>query len=410
MAGANSYMLQTILTVTVLLLSAMIVGNICKRLGIASVVGELLAGVLLAPTLFGGIFIFNQQLVDLNDNIHMLAQAGIILLIFLAGVETSFKKFIDSGLLATAVAIGGVVCSFVTAFTICALWGTGLDESLMICVATTATSVSVTYRTLSDMNATSSPEGIIMISSSVIDDVLGLITLAVVLNFVSSSSTGLAGAGITTLKAIGMWVLLMLVGIFIIARLFDLTTKTLKTSAHKEVLAFSTCFAFAWLAGLAGLSPIVGAFIAGMAASGTRLRESALRMASIMSTVLAVLFFTSTGAQADLTGITLASVAFAATLSVAAVAGKVLGCGLPVLAIRRSLREATLVGIGMVPRVEVGLIIAGIGLSMGILGASSYSAIILMAISTTVVAPILLKAAYGFFSKGKVTPGEPGHL
>jgi Kef-type K+ transport system membrane component KefB len=401
-----------LLTISILVIGAVLGGMLCRRIGVAAVVGELLAGVLLAPTLLGGIIILGLHPVVLNDGVKMLAQAGIILLIFLAGVETSFKKFIGSGMLATLVAVGGVVMSFAITYALCMLVGLGFKETLMISAAATATSVSITFRTLKDLGVSHTDEGIILISAAVIDDVLGLITMAIVLGVVGSSYLDLTSVGLTAAKAIGVWLAMLIVGVFLLAKLLDLASPALKRYAAAVAAAFAVCFAFSWVADQAGLSPIVGAFVAGMTMAETRIRDLTTKMASDMSAVLAMIFFAVTGAQASLNSVTVESLIFAFALTLVCVAGKVAGCGLPVLAVRRSLKEAAVVGIGMIPRVEVGLIIATMGLGMGLLSKNSYSALIIMAIVTTVITPLALKVVYGTASekeKRAKPPRAAGH-
>jgi Kef-type K+ transport system membrane component KefB len=408
MTGSESDVLQALLTVSVLLSGAMIGGMLCRRIGVAAVVGELIAGVLLAPTLLGGIALLGLRPVVLNSGVLMLAQAGIILLIFLAGLETSFKKFIGSGALAALVATGGAVMSFVITYALCVLWGLGQKEVLIISAAATATSVSITFRTLKDLGVSQTDEGIILISAAVIDDVLGLITMAIVLGIVGTSRMDMVSVGVIAVKAIGVWLAMLIIGVFLLAKLIDLASPTLKHYASAIIAAFAVCFTFSWIAGQTGLSPIVGSFVAGMALAETRIRGLSTEMAGEMSAVLAVIFFAVTGAQASLNSVTFESLVFAFALVLACIAGKVLGCGLPVLIVRRSLKEAVIVGIGMVPRVEVGLIIASMGLAMGLLSKDSYSALIVMAIVTTVLTPLALKAAYRQFRQkpGPVPVGE----
>jgi Kef-type K+ transport system membrane component KefB len=376
---------------------AMLGGIICRRIGVAPVVGEILAGVMLAPTLFGGMVLAGLHPVVLNNEMKVLANAGIILLIFLAGLETSFKRFISSGVLATLVAVGGMAVSFIATYALCTLWGIGSEETLIISAATTATSISITFRTLKDLNVSQTEEGIILISSAVIDDVLGMITLGIVLGIIIGTHTDIATIGVTAAKDIGIWCAMLVTGIFLMAKIIDRVAPALKKYASSKVLAFVACFAFAWTADFAGLSPIIGSFIAGMSIAETRIKDTAIKMATDMSSVLAVLFFAFIGAQVSLSSISIGHLIFSVLLVLACIAGKVAGSGIPVLLVRKSLKEAVITGIGMIPRVEVALVIASIGFARGILSRNYYSALIIMVIVTTLLTPIALKSAYRIF-------------
>ena len=189
----NSYILVTLLSLFLLLIAAKVGGELAKKFGIAPVVGELLAGVLLAPTLLGGLYLFGTQLIVVNDAVEMFAELGAIMLLFLVGLETQFASFKKSGFLATIVATGGVIVPFVLGFGLTVAWGFPYKEALLVGAALTATSIAITVKVLKDIGKCNTSESGILIAAAVIDDVLGLIVLAIVLGLVSGSGLDLVG-------------------------------------------------------------------------------------------------------------------------------------------------------------------------------------------------------------------------
>ena len=410
MAGSE-LILQTLLTLCLLLFAAKVGGELARRLGMAAVVGELLAGLVMAPTLLGGLHLFGQQLVIVSDEVTMFAELGAILLLFLIGLETRFADFTRSGLISTCVATGGVVVPFALGFGLVIAWGHTWQEALLIGAALTATSIAITVKTLKDIGRFHSRESNVLVSAAVIDDVLGLIVLAVVLGLVSGGINPV-DITFTVLKAVGLWLALTLFGVFVIARIINYLCPCIDCSMAKghslsiphhclircdgaqQASAVALCFAFAYAAGAAGLAPILGAFAAGMSIAETRIHIAIQDVTEKINFIFAPLFFVITGALVDLTGLTANALGFALALTALAMAGKVIGCGLPVFFFTRDWKESLIVGIGMMSRGEVGLIIAGIGVASGIFTAEIFSGAVLMVILTTIITPILLKEAY----------------
>lgn len=413
----NAYILVTLLTLFLLLIAAKVGGELAKRFGIAPVVGELLAGVLLAPTLLGGLYLFGTQLIVVNDAVEMFAELGAIMLLFLVGLETQFASFKKSGFLATIVATGGVVVPFALGFGLTVAWGFSYKEALLVGAALTATSIAITVKVLKDIGKCNTNESGILIAAAVIDDVLGLIVLAIVLGLVSGNGLDLVDIGIIAVKSVGFWLAMTLFGVYVVARVIDYLCPRpecrmhldesgihyvtmpgphckLKCNGTQEASALAICFGFAFVAGVAGLAPILGAFAAGMSIASTKIMHTIQDMTEKINFLLAPLFFVVTGTYVDLTGLNASSLLFAALLIVLAMVGKIIGCGLPVLILHKDWRQATLVGIGMMSRGEVGLIIAGIGAASGLFSTEVFSAVVLMVVVTTVVTPIALSGAY----------------
>lgn len=415
MAGSE-LILETLLTLCLLLFAAKVGGEIARKLGLAAIVGELLAGVIMAPTLIGGFHLFGMQLITLNDGVSTFAELGAVLLLFLVGLETRFADFKRSGLISTCVATGGVIVPFVLGFGLVSLWGYSWQEALLVAAALTATSIAITVKTLKDINRFHSRESNVLISAAVIDDVLGLIVLAIVLGLVNGGGLDIAGIGMTAVKSIAIWLALTLLGVFVLAKVINFLCPCLecepprdihgnplpmphhhcaiKCHGTQEASAVAMCFGFAFLAGVAGLAPILGAFAAGMSIAETRVLHTIHEVTEKIDFIMAPLFFVVIGALVDLTGLTLNALLFAGTLIVLAMAGKIIGCGLPVYFFTRDWKESVVVGVGMMSRGEVGLIIAGIGATSGLFTRDVFSAVVLMVIVTTIVTPIALREAY----------------
>jgi Kef-type K+ transport system membrane component KefB len=418
MAGEESIIYETLLTLCLLLFAAKVGGEIARKFGIAAVVGELMAGVILAPTLIGGYHIFGLQMVVVNEPVRMFAEVGAIMLLFLVGLETRFADFRKSGLLATMVALGGVFVPFVLGYGLVIAWGYPSNEALLVGAALTATSIAITVKVLKDIGRCQTRESGILIGAAVIDDVLGLIVLAIVLGLLKGGSLDIIGISIIAAQSIGLWLALTLFGVFVVARVIDwlcprtvcyYITETsnivrhpespgrhcvLKCDGAQEASVIAMCFGFAYVAGVAGLAPILGAFAAGMSVAETKILHTVQEVTEKVNFLMAPLFFVVIGTYVDLTGVSVNSLIFASVLIVLAMLGKIVGCSLPILLMTKNKNDAIIVGLGMMSRGEVGLIIAGIGATSGVFSGEVFSAVVLMVVVTTVLTPIALTEAY----------------
>jgi Kef-type K+ transport system membrane component KefB len=388
------------LLLAAMLIAAKLLGEMAERVGQPAVLGELVAGVLLGGSVLGIVPTEGGG----ADIIYVLAELGVVLLLFEIGLETDLREMFRVGTASLAVAAVGVVLPFVLGF---AYWAyvphaatggtTELTTAAIFVGATlTATSVGITARVLSDLGQMNTQEARIIIGAAVIDDVLGLVILTVVTGI--AAGTSLAALGILRVLAIavGFLVVAVLVGRFAAPRLFDLVVRM---RVRYVLLVFAVAFALALsaTAALAGSALILGAFAAGIILSGTNQFDTIEREIRPVASIFTPIFFVSVGASVNLrlldptregaSGL----LGVAAVLTVLAIIGKIAaGWAAPWVKFRR-----LVVGVGMVPRGEVGLIFADIGRRSGILNEAVFGAILLMIMATTFVAPPGLKLLFG---------------
>jgi Kef-type K+ transport system membrane component KefB len=371
---------QFLLLLAVILVAAKVLGELAEHIGQPAVIGELLAGVLLGPSVIG--------FVDPTlPSLHLLAEIGVVLLLFGIGLETDLKRLLSVGGAAFAVAVVGVLLPFALGFWVSR--GLGLDvlPSVVAGAALTATSVGITARVFSDLGRLQSVEGQIVLGAAVIDDVIGLIILAVVSDLVAGTAPSVLGVLRTTGVAFGFLAVAVLGGRFVIPPLFALIARTGKEHTLAS-MALALAFLLAVLASEVGSALIVGAFAAGLVLAPTEHAHTIERGIVRLANVFVPIFFVAVGAAVDVRSFGSRDVVVVGVaLTVVAIAGKLAAGYVPVW-IRA---HKTLIGVGMIPRGEVGLIFAQMGLTAGVLNAGTYSALMLMVLVTTFIAPPLLR-------------------
>jgi Kef-type K+ transport system membrane component KefB len=400
-AASGAEQSHILLALAFVLAGARLLGALAERLGQPAVLGELLLGVLLGNlALFGG-----PDLVALEESetFAVLAELGAILLLFDVGLESTPKEMLAVGLPATVVAVLGVVTPMALGYGVDRLVNPG--ESWMahafVGAMLAATSVGITARVLQDAHAIKRPSARIILGAAVIDDVLGLVVLAIVSGVIQAAAGGVAlGAGdiaLIVLKALAFLFLAVAIGSAVSPRLFK-QALAIPSTGLVQALSLSLCFGLAWLAAKAGLAPIVGAFAAGLVLEdvhfeghvrrGDRPLHESLRP---LTALLVPVFFVRMGILVDLGNFVQPGVlGFALLLTVAAMIGKwVCGLGVP-----RGVSRAT-VALGMMPRGEVGLIFAGIGAQLllegkPVVGGPTYAAAVFMVVATTMATPPFL--------------------
>jgi Kef-type K+ transport system membrane component KefB len=392
-----------VLALAVILAAAKLAGHVAVRIGQPAVLGELLAGVALGSLDLLGIGWFHA--IESDAAIDILARLGVIILLFEVGLESTVRDMVKVGLPSLMVAVLGVVSPFALGWAVGALFLP--DKSMYVHAflgaTLTATSVGITARVLRDLNRSQSPEARIILGAAVIDDVLGLIILAAVAGIIAAADVGaalsVAEIGLVVFKAVGFLVGALTLGLLLSPRLFRVSSRL---SGHGLLLttALVFCFALSYLASVTGLAPIVGAYAAGLILEDLHFRDFTNRgergleeLVQPISTVLVPVFFVTMGMRVDLSAFAQFGVlGLAAVLTAAAIVGKQL-CALGTLG--RPVDRLS-IGIGMIPRGEVGLIFANIGLGLTVAGeriidSATFSAVVIMVIVTTMVTPSALK-------------------
>lgn len=395
---------KAIINISLLIFAAKILSGLFARVRLPEVLGELTAGIILGPYALGGIIILGEPLMDLNEYVQVFAEVGAILLLFIAGLEVSFGQFKAVGAKSSVVGVFGVIVPFLLGIYLLQFLGFDWNVNLLIAATLTATSIAITVRTLEDIGKLNSEEGSIMINSAVIDDVLSLVVLAVILSIVTSGVVPLPSEIAWILfRTLAFWLLLMAVVLTIAPRLITRAERW-KARGTVEVVATATCFGSAVAATAIGLSPIVGAFAAGMAIASSRMLARVRDYIEKLSILFSPIFFAYIGAQFNIKALSFESLWLILTLVVIAVISKLIGCGLPAMIALRNIKGGFRIGVGMISRGEVGLIIAGIGVTSGILTQNVYGAVVAMVIFTTIVTPIALRWAY---TEKKHEPRDP---
>ena len=387
------------LALAAILVAAKLLGELAERVGQPAVLGELVAGVLLGGSVLR---VVPSEGVS-GELIHVLAQLGVVLLLFEIGLETDLREMSRVGTASLAVAVVGVIVPFGLAYL---YWAyvphpaagqAHLTTTAIFVGATlTATSVGITARVLSDLGRLNTPEARIIIGAAVIDDVLGLVILSVVSGVAAGAAVSLLGIVRTLAVAIGFLVVAVIVGRYLVPKLFDVVVRM---RVRYVLLVFAVAFALGLsaLAALAGSALIVGAFAAGIILSGTNQFDTIEHEIRPVAAVFTPIFFVSVGASVNLRLLDPTSMSSRGTLLVAAVltaiaiVGKLAaGWAAPWSRFRR-----LVVGVGMVPRGEVGLIFADVGRRSGVFSDEVFGAVLLMVMVTTFVAPPGLKALFG---------------
>jgi Kef-type K+ transport system membrane component KefB len=363
-----------------ILLGAKLFGEIAERIGQPAVLGELAAGVVLGPSLFG--------LVDPNSEIiHLLAEVGVVVLLFSIGLETQLKKLIQVGGTSLMVAVTGVALPFAGGFIVSRLLGLTHPQAIVMGAALTATSVGITARVLGDLGRLNHRDGQVILGAAVIDDVIGLVILAVVSDLVAGATVTFTSILAKTAIAFGFLIVAVLVG----GRLAGPVLHAAHRSTRIDVLAaiaLAGAFLLALAAEWAGSAPIVGAFAAGLIIAGTPYVSRVEVHVRALGSFFVPIFFVFVGAAINLRSFTQTdTLIVGGLLLLVAIIGKV-AAGFAPWWYRGS---KLVVGVGMVPRGEVGLIFAQLGLALAVLTDGLFSALALVVFVTTFVAPPLLK-------------------
>lgn len=370
-----------LLDLLLLLGAAKIAAEIAERIKVPAVLAEILAGVVLGPSVLG--------VVGHGEVLAFLGELGVVLLLLEVGLEMDLGELAAVGKASLLVAFAGVALPFAGGFAVASMLGQDLHPAIFVGAALTATSVGITARVFGDLRALATIEARTVLGAAVADDVLGLVILTVVVRIVSTGSVSLLSIAGIVAAAVGFLILSGGIGVRVAPGLFELVDTRARSAGVLVVAALVFTLGFAQLATVARLAPIIGAFVAGLSLGKARQAERIRRELSPLAHVLVPVFFVSIGIDVDLQQLIKPSVlGLAAGLLAVASIGKIAAA----LAAVGSPGDRWLIGLGMLPRGEVGLIFAGLGLREGVLGKDLYAALLVVVLATTLATPPLLRS------------------
>lgn len=380
-----------LLDIAIILLSTKLLGLLTRRIQMPQVVGALLAGLLLGPACLGWI---NETTLISN-----IAEIGVIVLMFSAGMETDVQELKKCGLASTVIAVIGVIVPLLAGWWVTAFFNQTGDpkatlQNIFVGVVLTATSVSISVETLKELGKLSTKSGNAILGAALIDDVLGIIALTIITSFADPS----VSLPVVGLKILGFFVFCVVIAFVFYKFVTPWLNRYKKDLRRFPVLAFAFCLLMAYASErFFGVSDITGAFVAGLILSNNRhtvYMQS--RFDSISFMFLSPVFFASVGLKVVVDHVTASALLFTVLLTLAAILSKIIGCGLGAKLCRYTNLQAMKIGIGMVSRGEVALIVATKGASMGLMPDAFFAPIIIMVVATTILTPIMLKLIYKY--------------
>ena len=414
------YLAQILVTLVVLFALARVGSAIVSRFGLPGLIGEILIGIAVAnipigdTTLLEGVLgcvmpepgVLTDHGNDVYHVIYALAEIGVIFLLFTVGLETRVNDLMKSGKPAFLCALLGVIVPFIFGVIVIMAYDGNMNHAMFLGAAMVATSVGITARIIKDMKLMDTREARIIIAAAVIDDVLGMIVLAIVKGMATSDSLSIGGiiliiaqAAIFVLAIIAIckWVIPRIYDYFEARRKAKMAEGKVPMSVNMLVVAIIVCLAMSALAEIIGLAAIIGAFLAGMMFADHAWEWDLEKKIDSITTFMLSFFFLNVGMQVDLNTLSNGSVLLlAAVVIVLAVIGKYIGCSLGSKMGDKTLDRHSLniIGFGMVPRGEVGIIVASIGLSSGAMSSELYAVVVLMSVITTLIAPPIISKMF----------------
>lgn len=397
-----------LLQIAIILLATKFLGILTKRISLPQVVGALAAGILLGPMIL--------NVVQRNDLIVSLAELGVIVLMFGAGLETDIQELKKAGLASFVIALLGVLVPLVGGFFLADVFNTDQNpemaslfwQNIFIGVVLTATSVSITVETLKELGALNSRAGNAILGAAVIDDILGIVALTIVISLGGNKTDdGTSGSTLgSALVGDGVFaVIINIIAFFIVAIvaavLYHMFFKKWRESSNENlrrhnIVTFAFCLLLSFGAEIFfGVADITGAFVAGLAVSGLKKNEYVINRFNTLSyMLLSPIFFANIGLAMTIEGLNGKLIAFMLLLMLLAIISKVIGCGAGAKLMRYSNKESLQIGIGMISRGEVALIVANKGASVGLMSDKFMTPLVIMVVFTTIITPILLKFVF----------------
>lgn len=396
--------LTFILAIALIIVVAKLGGYLSARAKQPAVLGELLVGILLGPTILNLLHLppFDTH-PELAESITWMAEIGVILLMFLAGLELELSELLKSGRVAALAGTLGVIVPLGLGWAVSLLFDYTGNEAIFIGLALSATSVSISAQTLMELNVLRSRTGLALLGSAVFDDILVILLLSIFAILAGAGAAGDASILQTILLMVGYFIGAVAVGWFL-PRLFHLVSK-LHISQGLVAFALAACLVFAWAAEvIGGVAAITGAFIAGLLlARSPHARQIEHGVSTLAYSFFVPIFFVNIGLESNLRAISGGAWIFALIITVVAIGSKIIGSGLGALLGGFSRNDALRLGIGMVSRGEVGLIVASFAAAQGLLSDDGFSITVFMVIISTLVTPPMLRAVY---ARQPATAGE----
>ncbi len=380
---------QLLLQLLAIFVSAKVVGELFEQVKLPSVLGEILAGAVLGPFALGWI--------HPSDTINSVAEIGAIFVLFSAGLETSAQDLIRVGRKALLVAVAGIVVPFVLGFAYMKWRGDASSEAIFVGAAMVATSVGITARVLADLHVLATRTAKIILGAAVFDDILGMVLLAVVAGLASSGGLEWIHLSVLCLEAAAFTLFMIFVAPHIVRKIQPRMDR-LSTQHAPLIVALGLCLALSWLSAKIGMAAIIGAFFAGLMFADYAPRWDLRPRVGGITEFLAPFFFFTIGARLNVHLFTGNILWTAIVISLLAIVSKVVGCGLPLW--RDGWISALQVGVGMMPRGEVALIVALVGLQSQIVLPSTYAIVVFMTAVTTILAPPVLR----YLFRGEIKP------
>ena len=388
--------IHVLISLAILLFAAKIFAELFNKLKLPAVLGELLAGIILGPFALGSLPIFDgKPLVILDETVRQIGEISGIVILFIAGLEITPREFLKGGAASFTVGACGVIVPFFVGYYVFTLFGLEGLQSILVATALTATSIAISVRVLTDLGKMQTKEAKLILGAAIVDDILAIAVLSVVTTMVQTGNMtpNLVDITFLILKILGIFAALLIGAVFIIPKILH-AERLWKSRGSIEGIVTASFFGASGITAAVGLSPIVGAFAVGMAVASTKIIKRVEEYVDKLEIIFAPLFFAIIGAQVNLTGINSDVLFLSAIVIVVAIVTKLIGCGLPAIIFLRNKSKAMKVGVGMISRGEVGLIVAGIGVTSGALSSNIYTTVIIMVAITTLITPLWLKKAY----------------
>ncbi|MDE4908786.1 cation:proton antiporter [Methanogenium marinum] len=373
------------LQMTLLLFFALAGYLLASRINQSAVVGEILLGLIVGPSVLG--------LITYTEFVQAIAGLGAVILMFVIGFEFKIKDLtnVNYGILG----IIGIIVPWIGGYFVSLAFGFNHESALFIGTALTATSIAITANVLKEMCLLDTEFAKAIIGTAVIDDILSLLALSITAD-IASGSFSIESLAFIIIKQVGFLIIIAVIGLFVISKMIVRMDRSPIAKKYPEfvfIFAVMIAFLFAALSEFIGISAIIGAFIAGVSFNGINLIHSRdiAEGAEYLYIIFASIFFVSLGILVDLTALTGPVLLFIAVITVLAIITKVIGCGIPARILGYSKRDSLAIGFGMSPRGEVAMIVALLGLNLSLIGQDIYTSIVVMSILTTVITPIVFR-------------------